>query len=316
MRAAFYNERGDIENLEIGDRPKPVPGDGEVLIKIRAAAVGAWDVHVMKGGFGNPPLPMIPGCEVAGVVEVGNKGSDFKPGEKVYGGLGFKSGGFAEYVSAAADHVARMPEGVRFEEAAALVVSAGTAYEGLIDRAQLQEGETVLVTAASGGVGSAAVQIAAAIGAQVRGVASARNHDYIRDLGVCESFDYNDPDWASRLKESLPEGVDVLFDGAGGRTRDVAVQALKNGGRGVFIVGAPPDLPPSTRAYEFSADVTRDRLENITALVDKGDLKAQIEAVRPLEEAREAMAHVGKGHTRGRVVLNVRSAHEAGEPPE
>lgn len=270
----------------------------------------------MKGGFGNPPLPMIPGCEVAGVVEVGSKGSDFKPGDKVYGCLGFKSGGFAEYVSAAADHVARMPEGVTFEEAAALVVSAGTAYEGLIDRAQLQAGETVLVTAASGGVGSEAVQIAAAMGAQVRGVASARNHDYIRALGVSETFDYNDPDWASRLKESVPEGADVLFDGAGGRTRDEAVQALKKGGRGVFIVGAPPDLPPGTLAYEFSADVTRDRLEDITVLVEKGKLKAQIEAVRPLEGAREAMAHVGNRHTRGRLVLKVGSAPNAGEPPE
>jgi NADPH2:quinone reductase len=306
MRAAFYNEHGEPEKLQLGDRPAPRPGPGELLIANHAAAVGVWDVGVMAGGFGNPPLPMIPSCEVAGVVEVVSNGSDFEPGDRVYGFLGFASGGLAEYVTAASERVARKPAGISFAEAAALVVGAGTAYEGLIDRAGLQPGETVLITAASGGVGTAAVQIAAAVGARVLGVAGARNHDYLRGLGASETFDYNEPDWVARLKASVPDGVDLVFDGAGGQTRDRAIAAIKDGGRGVFIVGTPEDLRPDIEAHLFSADVTRARLEAIGRLVEAGKLRAQIEAELPLEQAREAMAHVARRHTRGRVVLKVR----------
>jgi NADPH2:quinone reductase len=188
MRAAFYTEHGELAKLKLGERPNPEPGPGEVLVKTHAAAVGIWDVYMMKEGFGDPPLPKIPGSEVAGVVEMVNNGSDFKPGDSVYGSLGFKSGGFAEYATAVSHHLARKPETISFEEAAALVIRAGTAYEGLVDRAHLRRGETVLITAASGGVGTAAVQIAAAIGAKVIGLASARNHDYILGLGASKSF--------------------------------------------------------------------------------------------------------------------------------
>jgi NADPH2:quinone reductase len=306
MRVAFYTEHGDTEKLRIGDLPKPQLAAGEVLIKTHAAAVGAWDVSVMAGRFGDPPLPMIPGCEVAGVVEAVSNGSDLKPGDEVYGCLGFASGGFAEYVTAPLDHIARKPAEISFAEAAALVVGAGTAYEGFVDRAQLRPGETVLITAAAGGVGTAAVQIAAAVGARVLGVASTRNHDYIRGLGASDTFDYHDADWASRLTETVPEGVDVLFDGAGGQTRDRAIAAVKQGGRSVFIVGTPTDLRPDIQAHLFSADVTRERLEAINRLAQDGTLKAYIEAELPLEQARDAMTHVARGHTRGRVVLKIR----------
>jgi NADPH2:quinone reductase len=311
MRAAFYNAHGEPEKLQIGHRPKPRPVPGKLLIKNYAAAVGAWDVGVMASGFGDPPLPMIPGCEVAGVVEAVSDGSDLEPsdlklGDEVYGCLGFASGGFAEYSIAAPDHLAHKPERVSFEQAAALVVGAGTAYEGLIDRARLRPGEAVLITAAAGGVGTAAVQIAAAVGARVLGVASARNHDYIRGLGASETFDYHDPEWVPRLKQAVPDGVDVLFDGAGNQTRDRAIAVVKDGGRGVFIVGAPTDLRPDIQAHLFSADVTRDRLEAINQLVQERKLAAHIEAELPLKQAREAMTHVARGHTRGRVVLKIR----------
>src|SRR5919109_3481529 len=190
MRAAYYDEHGGPDKLQVGERPRPLPGIGEVLIRNRAAAVGIWDVNVMAGRFGEPPLPMIPGCEIAGVVEVVGNGSDLAPGDQVYGCLGFASGGLAEYAIAPSGRLARKPSDVSFEQAAALVVGAGTAYEGLIDRAGLQPGETVLITAASGSVGTAAVQIAAGIGARVVGVGSARNHDYLRSLGAADTFDY------------------------------------------------------------------------------------------------------------------------------
>jgi hypothetical protein len=137
MRAAFYNEHGELAKLKLGERPNPEPGPGEVLVKTHAAAVGIRDVYMMKEGFGDPPLPKIPGSEVAGVVETVNDGSDFKPGDSVYGSLGFKSGGFAEYATTASDHLTRKPETISFEEAAALVIGAGTAYEGLVDPASV-----------------------------------------------------------------------------------------------------------------------------------------------------------------------------------
>jgi NADPH2:quinone reductase len=305
MRAAYYNQHGEPEKLQIGDRPKPQPARGEVLIKNVAAAIGAWDLGVMKSGYGNPPLPHIPSCEVAGIVELASDGSDFKPGDEVYGGLGFRSGGLAEYAAVATDHLAPKPENLSFAEAAALVVPAGTAYEGLIDRAQLQSGEIVLITAASGNVGTAGVQIAAATGAAVFGVASTQNHAHLRALGVTDVFDYHDPEWISQLKETVPDGVDLLFDGTGNETRDRAVDTVRDGGRGVFIVGPPNDLRSDIQAHVFSADVTQDRLAAINRLVGKGKLKPQIKAEFPLEEARNAMAQVANRHTRGRIVLKL-----------
>jgi NADPH2:quinone reductase len=129
-----------------------------------------------------------------------------------------------------------MPGKVNFVEAAGLVIGAGTAYEGLIDRGRLQAGETVLITAAAGGVGSAAVQIAAAVGARVVAVASPPNHDYLLSLGASEVFDYHAVDWAQQVRAVVPGGVDALFDGAGGQTADQALDAVRDGGRAISIV--------------------------------------------------------------------------------
>lgn len=305
LRAAYYDERGETSNLQVGDQPKPEPGDGEVLIRNKAAAVGIWDVNVMRGLFGNPPLPMIPGSEVAGLVEAAPDSSGFKPGDEVYGSAGWKARAFAEYVTVPADHLAHKPAALTFSEAAALVVSAGTAYEGLIDRGKLHRGETVLITAASGAVGTAAVQIAVSAGARVLALASAVNHDYVRHLGASEVFDYHDADWAERVGAAAPDGIDVLFDGTANKVRDRAADLIKQGGRGVFITGPPDELRPDIQAHVFSAEINRDRLEGISRLVEQGKLKARISAELPLGQAREAMERVSRGRTRGRVVLTI-----------
>lgn len=305
MQAAYYNMRGDTGNLQVGDQPKPEPGDGDVLIQNKAAAVGIWDVNVMRGLFGDPPLPMIPGSEVAGLVEGAPDGSGFEPGDKVYGSSGWKARAFAEYVTVPADHLAHKPASLSFSEASALVVSAGTGYEGLIDRGKLQRGETVLITAASGAVGTAAVQIAVAVGARVLALASAVNHDYVRNFGASDVFDYHDADWTERVRSLAPDGIDVLFDGTANEVRDRAADLIKQGGRGVFITGPPPELRPDIQAHVFSADINRDRLEAISRLVEQGKLKAHISAEVPLNEAREAMERVSRGRTGGRVVLTI-----------
>jgi NADPH2:quinone reductase len=165
----------------------------------------------------------------------------------------------------------------------------------------------VLITAAAGGVGSCAVQIAAALGARPLCVASPGNHDYLRALGASEVFDYHDPGWAERVRDAVPGGVDLLFDGAGGETRDRAIGAVRDGGRAVTIVlaGEPARAERGITVEAFAARGDRRRLESLTRLVDSGALRPQVAAVLPLEQAREALARVAGQHTRGKVVLRV-----------
>jgi NADPH:quinone reductase len=185
------------------------------------------------------------------------------------------------------------------------VVGGGAAYEGLVDRARLQAGETVLITAAAGGVGSAAVQLTAAVGARPLGVASQRNHDYLRGLGASEVFDYHAGDWVQQVLAVVPGGVDMLFDAAGGQTRDQAVGAVRDSGRAIFLLGPPAQLGRGITGESFNADVTRQRMEAIGGLVEAGRLRPQVEAVLPFEQVREALERVAGRHTRGKIVLQI-----------
>ena len=307
MRAALAQQLSGIDSVELGELPDPVPAAGQALIRVHGAGVGPWDVGFLGGGFPGLPLPFVPGQEVAGVVEAVGDGAGVEPGERVYAVLFPAGGGFAELALASADRLAPMPATANFVEAAGLVIGAGTAYEGLIDRGRLQAGETVLITAAAGGVGSAAVQIAAAVGARVVAVASPANHDYLLSLGASEVFDYHAADWPQRVRAVVPGGVDLLFDGAGGQTRDQALDAVRDGGRAVSIVlqGAPLRLGRGITGESFAARGGRQRLEQLAALVDAGELRPQAETVLPLERAREALARVAARHTRGKIVLHI-----------
>lgn len=306
MRAAVVEELGGIDRVELAERPDPVPVTGQVLVRVHGAGVGPWDVGFVSRGFPGLALPFVPGQEIAGVVAAVGDGAVVQPGDRVYASLFPAGGGFAELALASADRLAPMPGGVSFAEAAGLVIGAGTAYEGLIDRGRLQAGETVLITAAAGGVGSAAVQIAAAAGARPLGVASPGNHDYLRSLGAGEVFDYRAADWVQRVRTAVPGGVDLLFDAAGGQTRDLALGAVRDGGRAVFIVlqGPAAQLERGITGDSFAAHVNRQRLEQLGSLVDAGKLRPQIEAVLSLGQAREALARVAGAHTRGKIVLS------------
>ncbi len=307
MRAALAGEFGGIDSVRLGELPEPAAGPGQVLVRVHGAGVGPWDVGLLGGGFPGVTLPFVPGQEIAGVVEAAGEGAGVQPGDRVYGSLFPAGGGFAELALAAAERVAPMPGRASFTEAAGLVIGAGTAHEGLVDRGQLRAGQTVLITAAAGGVGSAAVQIAAAVGARALGVASAGNHDYLKRLGASEVFDYHDADWAQQVRAAVPGGVDLLFDGAGGQTRDQAVGAVRDGGRAAFIVlqGPPARLERGITGEPFAARVTRPRLEALSRLVDAGALRPQVSAVLPLDQARDALALVAARHARGKVVLQI-----------
>jgi NADPH:quinone reductase len=307
MRAAMARQLGGIDKVELGERPDPAPGAGQALVRVHAAGIGPWDVGFLSGGFSGLALPFVPGQEVAGVIEAVGDGAGVQPGERVYASLFPAGGGFAELALASADRLAPMPGQVSFAEAAALVIGAGTAHEALVDRGRLRAGETVLITAAAGGVGSAAVQIAAAVGARPLAVASPGNHDWLRSLGASEVFDYHAADWVQRVRAAVPGGVDLLLDGAGGGTRDQAIGAVRDGGRAIFIVLSDPParLERGITGGSFAARVTRPRLEALGRLVDAGGLRPQVEAVLPLEQAREALARVADRHARGKIVVQI-----------
>jgi NADPH:quinone reductase-like Zn-dependent oxidoreductase len=305
MRVALVRELGGIASLELRERPDPAPAAGQVMVRVRGAGVGPWDVAIISGAFGRPALPYIPGFEVAGVVAAVGDGAGVRPGERVWANLGVVGGGFAEYALADADRLARMPERLSFEEAAGMVVGGGTAWDGLVERGRLRAGETVLITAAAGGVGSVAVQLAAAVGARPLGVASPRNHGYLRGLGASEVFDYHAGDWVQQVRAAVPGGVDVLFDAAGGQTRDQAVGAVREGGRAIFLAGAPAQLGRGVSGESLDADVTRQVLEAIGGLVEAGRLRPQVEAVLPFGQVREALERAAGRHTRGKIVLQI-----------
>src|SRR5580700_9481185 len=192
MRAALARQLSGIDSVELGELPDPAPAAGQALIRVHGAGVGPWDVGFLSGGVPGLAVPFVPGQEVAGVVEAVGDGAGVQPGERVYAVLFPAGGGFAELALASADRLAPMPGKANFVEAAGLVIGAGTAYEGLVDRGRLQTGETVLITAAAG--------------ARVVAVASPPNHDYLLSLGVGEVFDYHALDWTQQVRAVVPGG--------------------------------------------------------------------------------------------------------------
>ncbi|MGB3682358.1 MAG: NADP-dependent oxidoreductase, partial [Rubrobacteraceae bacterium] len=271
------------------------------------AGVGPWDVMSRQGVFGDREFPFVPGFEPAGVVEaVGAEVEDFSEGDEVFA-YRFPGGGYAEYVTAAEGITARKPASLSFEETAGVPVAGTTAHQGLVDELGVQEGETVLVTGASGGVGTMAVQIAANIlGARVIGTASTRNHEYLRELGAEEAIDYNG-DWVTVVREVAPDGVDAVLDCAGGDTLERSFETLKDGGRAAYIVPVEeePEPPRGIIAHFFSAQPDGGRLAALASMFDAGQLRMNLQEVVPLEEAARAHDIVEERHTRGKVVLGV-----------
>ena len=307
MQVALAQQLGGIGSVMLGELPDPVPAAGQALVRVHGAGVGPWDVGFLGGGFPGIALPFVPGQEVAGVVEAAGDGAGVQPGERVCTSLFPAGGGFAEMALASADRLAPMPGRASFQEAAGLVIGGGTAHEGLVDRGRLQAGETVLITAAAGGVGSAAVQIAAALGARPLGVASPGNHDYLRGLGANAVFDYHAADWVQQVRAAVPGGVGLLLDCAGGQTRDQAIGAVRDGGQVISIIlaGPPAQLERGITGESFAAHGGRERLEALSRLVDAGTLRPQVEAVLPLDQTREALTRVAGRHTRGKIVLQI-----------
>lgn len=307
MKAVRIHEYGGPEVLLYEDVPQPVPAEGEILIQIKATGVNPADATLRAGffrGMFDVPLPHILGFDLAGIVtEIGAGVTEFAPGDEVYAMAGWRNGAHAEYIALSATDAALKPTSLNFIEAASLPVASLTSYQAIFDVAGLSAGQTLLVHAASGGVGSIAVQLAKARGCRVIGTASGRNEEFVRSLGVDEFVDYT----ATRFEEVV-SGVDVVFDTIGGDTHERSYKVLKPNG---FLVAATqPPNPEALAAHGVRGGMvgvvpSGSQLREVAGLVDAGQVKAHVELVLPLSKVQEAHQKVETHHTRGKIVLQV-----------
>ena len=301
MKAAVYNKCKSGKILQIAQLEQPVPEDNEVLIRVRAASVNPLDWRMKS------PRP---GVDVAGeVVHVGRAVTQFKPGDAVFG---VAKGAFAEYTCAAEDKIVVKPEGVSFEQAAALPVAGLTALQGLRDKGVLQRGQKVLINGAAGGVGTFAVQIAKSFGAEVTGVCSTKNVELVRSLGADRVVDYTLEDF---IRDSAR--YDVLLDNVGNRSLSAMRRVLKPGGK-CIMAGAPKKLGEVfARIFSafarsallrqkftfFIAKIKKEDLTTLAELTKAAKINPVIDRQYPLAESSAAIAYVEEGHARGKVII-------------
>jgi NADPH:quinone reductase-like Zn-dependent oxidoreductase len=319
MKAIVRTQYGPPELLQFAEVATPVPAGNEVMIRLCAASVNPLDLYMMKGAPWDrmPGLrkrkPMILGCDVAGRVEaVGREVKQFQVGDEVYGVTGFKGTGFAEYVCVAEESLGPKPENLTFEQAAAVPVAAITALQGLRDKGRIRPGQKVLVEGASGGVGTFAVQIAKAFGADVTAVCSARNVDQAWSMGADCVIDYSKEDFArSGQRYDLimaANGHHSIFDYRRLLAEDGVYVAA---GGGLFQIFEAFALGPvlsrmgRKKMGFFLTKVTRKDLDFMKDLLESGKVVPVVDRRYRLSEAADALGYLAEGHARGKIVLTV-----------
>jgi len=304
MKAVVINEYGNNDVVKLAEKEIPQPAANEILVKVNTAGVNPVDWRIRSGAgvrFGlTLPIPL--GSEIAGTIEkLGDGVTGFTVGDAVYGKI--RTGGFAEYAIARTEDLAHKPQRLDFIHAAAIPLAALTAWQGMFDLAKLTTGQRILITGASGGVGSLAVQIAKAKGAYVIGTASGRNEDFVKQLGADEFIDYSRQNIAAVVND-----VDAVFDTVGGETYLQAFNTLKAGG---YLVTAV-DFPTEDQIKTYGDHLARvfcksdpEDLAAISALVDNGQLIPHIATVLPLDEVKQALDLSETRRTRGKIVLQI-----------
>ncbi|MEZ5926105.1 MAG: NADPH:quinone oxidoreductase family protein [Hyphomicrobiaceae bacterium] len=322
MRAALCKTFGGPELIEVTEVPDPVPGPGEALVKIEAAALNYFDTLIIRNKYQfKPALPFAPAAEVAGRIErVGPGVEGLGVDDRVMGYLGW--GGAAEKVVARAENLARLPDSVSAEVGAGLSVTYGTAMHGLIDRGRLKAGETLVVLGASGGAGLAAVEIGARLGARVIACASsAVKLEVARAHGAAETVDYTTADLKTVLKDlGGSKGIDVVYDCVGGPYAEPAVRALGWDGRFLvigFAAGDIPKLPLNLLLLKSASAIGvfwgaylkqvpgghAAHMRQVLDWVAAGEIEPAIHGVYPLERIAEAMAAIERREAIGKVIL-------------
>ena len=306
MKAITVRQWGGPEVLKLEDVPVPTPKEDQMLIKVFAAGVNSFDGMLRSGKYVkifNMQLPWIPGYVVAGTVEkVGGKVTKFKVGDPVYAYL-LWGGGWAEHAVTNEGEAAIKPKSLTFSEAAAVPLAALTAWQALVDTAQLRAGQTVLIHGGSGGVGSFAIQIAKARGARVLATASTANQDLLKQLGADVAIDYT----ATRFEDAAKD-VDVVLDPVGKDTLARSYGVVKKGGIVVTIVSRPDQAELDKRGIRgasLSSHPNANELAEITKLIDEKKIRSIVTQVLPLAEAAKADEQAATHHTRGKIVLKV-----------
>jgi NADPH:quinone reductase-like Zn-dependent oxidoreductase len=320
VKAIVYHEYGPPDVLRCEEIEKPAPGDNEVLLQVRAAALNPYDWHFMRGepyavrlmaGIGKPKNKRL-GADVAGVVEaVGRSVTQFRVGDAVYGVC---RGAFAEYVCVAESKVVKKADDISFEHAAAVPIAGLTALQSLRDKGKIQPGHLVLVNGASGGVGTFGVQIAKAFGAKVTGVTSTRNVELVRSIGADDVIDYTKMDFTKGSQRydlildtignhSFSECCRVLSPkgkiiGAGGKTDNWMLGPI-----GQVISTAVQSLFVSQKQVSIFAKMNQADLLTLSELIVNGKVKPVIDRRCKLEEVPGAMRYLEEGHARGKVVM-------------
>lgn len=311
MKAAFFVQYGGAEVIQIGEQPDPPMGPDVVRIRARATSVNPVDWKIRKGflqGVYPHHLPIIPGWDVAGVVEAVGPSvrSGLKPGDEVWGYVrrdDVKFGTAAECVIAPERAVAKKPPSLSFEEAAAVPLAGLTAYQCLVEALQVKAGDRVLVHAASGGVGQFAVQIARALGAEVIGTSSPKHHEHLKTIGCSRTLDYHQAPISEQLGS---ERVDAVLDLVGGDALRDAKAQVKNVARVVSVVDAKQVLELGGRYLFVRPEATH--LDALAKLVSEGKLKVDIAERFALEQLAEAHRRSEQGHTRGKIVVTITGA--------
>ena len=323
MKAAVRDKYGSPDVVEVREIDKPVPADGEVLVRVRAASLNMADWYAVTGrpwvgrtavGLRKPNSERL-GVDYAGTVEaVGRDVTEFRPGDEVFGG---RNGAYAEYVCARADRaIVLKPANVTFEQAAAVPIAAITALQGLRDKGHLQPGQKVLINGASGGVGTFAVQIAKALGAEVTAVCSTGNVDMVSSMGADHVIDYTQEDFTRRDRR-----YDLMLDVAGNRSWSACRRVLTPRGT-LVIVGGPKTnrlfgpLGPVVRKFLagllsgrtvvfFIAKLNKADMVVLQELLESGNVTPVIDRRYELSEIADALRYMGGGHCRSKIVLTV-----------
>jgi len=308
MKAIRIHQYGSNDNLRYEDVPLPEISTDDVLVKVYYAGVNPVDWKIREGylqALIPYDLPFTLGWDVSGVVEaVGENVSNFKVGDEVYSRPDIaRNGTYAEYVAIKNTELAFKPNTIDHAHAAGLPLAGLTAYQALFDIAKLEAGQSILIHAASGGVGSLAVQMAKIVGAHVIGTASAKNRDFLLEIGVDEFIDYQSENF-----ETVISNVDVVFDTVGGDTQAKSLGIIKKGGMLVSIV----EQPSAEKAAELNInaeflfiDPNAEQLTQIAKWVDNGQLVNHIDKIFPLQEAAQALELSQAGRVRGKVIIKV-----------
>jgi NADPH2:quinone reductase len=321
MRAVRCHELTGPAHLRVDELPEPVPGAGEVRIDVKAAGVNFPDVLITQGKYQfKPATPFSPGNEVAGVVSaVGDGVTDFAVGDRVAAMMFY--GAFAEQVIASAKKTVKLPEKVSFEVGASVLVTYGTTMHGLIDRARMKAGETLLVLGAAGGVGVAAIEIGKCLGGKVIAAASTADKlEFCKAHGADMVINYATEDLKERAKALSGGGVDVTYDAVGGAYTEAALRAMGWYGRHLVIGFAAGDIPkiPINLLLLKSCDLIgvfwgqwterepaahRQHMEQVFAWIAAGKMSPHVDAVMPFAEAGEALNKLSRREVKGKVVL-------------